>query len=260
LAQEDSSIFNSTGTLIVLGILLGSLIISAAILMAGNSIGDKVVAKLTGNVVLAPTGNGNANPTPNPTDQGNQPAAPTANMADLVKNAAATIGSDNAPVVIVEYSDFQCPFCRRWEQETKPSLLTNYINTGKVKLVYKDFPLSFHENALNFSEAARCAGDQGKFWDMHGKIVSEQDKVTTVTVDNIKQWATDLGLNTTTFNSCFDSKKFASAIQANQTEGSALGVSGTPSFFIGKANGTGQLVVGAQPYATFQSAIDALLQ
>ncbi len=247
----------------VLGMLLGSLIISGAILLAGNAVGDKLAAT-TGAAVLGQTG---TNP-----DAGTQPSqtAPTApaatqKMADLIKDSAGVIGNANAPVVIVEFSDYQCPFCRSWAENVKGSLQTDYIDTGKVKLAYKDFPLSFHPMAPTYATAARCAGEQNKYWEMHDKIYSEQAKfgsgtVSTVTKDNIKTWAADLGLNATAFNTCLDSDKFSAQIQTNMREGSRVGVSGTPSFFIGKAGGTGQLIVGAQPYTVFQAAIDAALQ
>ncbi|MDO8624850.1 MAG: DsbA family protein, partial [Candidatus Diapherotrites archaeon] len=125
------------------------------------------------------------------------------------------------------------------------------------------FPLSFHPLAEPFAHAARCAGEQNKFWEMHDRIFIEQAKfgtgtVSNVTLDTIKGWSTEMGFNSTQFNSCVDSKKYASQIQANTRDGTNFGVSGTPSFVIGTRNGTGQLMVGAQPYATMQAAIAAL--
>lgn len=213
----------------------------------GNGAGNNIPAAPTGNLTPPPA------------------AAPTVQMSDIVTNAAGAIGNDNAPVTIVEFSDYQCPFCRKWFDDVKGQLQTNYIDTGKVKLVYKDFPLSFHPMAQPYAEAARCAGDQSKYWEMHDKIFNEQSTkgqgtIQDFTNTDIKKWAQDLGLDSTSFDSCLDTGKYSSAVQANFTEGQQIGVSGTPAFFIGKSDGTGQLVVGAQPYATFQQAIDSLLQ
>lgn len=259
--KEENSFFNSQSTILVLGVLLGSLIISASILMAGNVIGDKVASKLTGNVVLNGTGTGDTNPTPTG-DTGNQPS-PTIQLSELMDNTAGSLGSENAPIVIIEYSDYQCPFCRTWVEASKAQLQREYIDTGKVRLIWKDFPLNFHPMAETYSNAARCAGEQGKYWQMHDTIFSEQGKkgqgtITDITVSDIKQWGSNLGLNTTQFNSCVDTDKYAAEIQDNTREGTSVGVGGTPSFVIGKSNGTGQLIVGAQPYSTFKAAIDAL--
>ena len=118
--------------------------------------------------------------------------------------------------------------------------------------------------AQPYAEAARCAGDQGKYWEFHDKIFVEQDKfgqgtISNITKDDVKKWALDLGLSATEFNSCLDTGKYNSVVQSNISDGSAAGVGGTPSFLIGKRGGTGQLLVGAQPYTSFKAAIDSLL-
>ncbi len=247
--------------ILAISILLGAVILGYSMMTAANAIGTGIqglTLQGTGNPSLIPT------PTPDPS-LGNNPPAPTAQMSDLIQNGAGTLGNENAPITIVEFSDYQCPFCRAWFKDTKGQLQTNYIDTGKVKLVYKDFPLSFHPMAQPYAEAARCAGDQSKYWEMHDKIFNEQSTkgqgtVQDFTATDIKKWATDLGLDATAFNNCLDTAKYASAVQANFTEGQQIGVSGTPAFFIGKSDGTGQLVVGAQPYTVFQQAIDSLLE
>ncbi len=160
-------------------------------------------------------------------------------------------GSASAPVTIIEFSDFQCPYCGRFFTDTLPQIEQNYIDTGKAKLIYRDFPLSFHPNAEPAAEAADCAGEQGKFWEMHDKLFGNQASLSDA---NYRQWAADLGLDTTQFNSCLDSKKYASEIQNDIQDGQAAGVSGTPTFFI-----NGNKVVGAQPYSVFEQAIDAAL-
>lgn len=204
-------------------------------------------------------------PSPAPT-----PSRDSAEIKGLLDGEAASLGDPTAKIVVIEYSDYQCPFCRRWFNDVKSQLDKEYIETGKVQFIYKDFPLSFHPMAIPYAQAARCAGEQDssgnydKYWEYHDKIFEEQQKfgsgtISNLTVDDIKQWAEELGLDTTQFNSCLDSGKYANDVQANFSEGQGVGVSGTPSFIIGKRDGTGQLIVGAQPYSVFKSTIDALL-
>ena len=157
-------------------------------------------------------------------------------------------GSADAPVTIVEFSDFQCPFCGRFYSDTLSSIDEKYIKTGKVKLVYRDFPLGFHPFAQKAAEAAECADEQSKFWEMHNKIFENQNAIE---VTNLKQYAKDLGLNTGTFDSCLDTGKYAAEVQKDFNDGSSYGVSGTPSFFI-----NGIQVVGAQPASVFEQIIE----
>jgi protein-disulfide isomerase len=175
------------------------------------------------------------------------------------------VGSDSAPVVIVEFSDFQCPFCRKFYTDSYQNLKQEYIDTGKVQLVYRDFPLSFHPSAQKSAEAAECAADQNKGWEMHDKMYTEEAKLGSGTVqysvDDMKRWASEIGLNTETFNDCLDSGKYASEVQKDEADGAAAGVSGTPSFIIGRRDGSGiSPISGAQPYNVFKTAIDQLLQ
>ncbi len=245
-------------------VLVSALIVSAAIFISGEEISGKItllsefkktqVIPKDSKEILAP----NPSPIPSVDSKG------SIQMNELLENAAATLGNPNAPVIIVEFSDYQCPFCRSWFNNTKSQLDKDYVETGKVFFVYKDFPLSFHSMAQPYAEAARCSGEQEKYWEMHNKIFEEQAKfgqgtVSNLTVKDIKSWAKNLGLNSSEFDSCLDSKKYSKIVQANFNEGSNIGVSGTPSFFIGKKDGTGRLIVGAQPFETFKSAIDLLL-
>lgn len=177
----------------------------------------------------------------------------------LVESDDPVLGNADAPVTIVEFSDFQCPFCRRFWADTYTQLKEEYIDTGKVRLVFRDYPLPFHEAATPSAIAANCADEQGKFWQYHDKMFIEQEKQgqSTVTygVTELKAWAQQLGLNTAQFNQCLDSKKYADEVEADTAAGSAAGVSGTPSFFV-----NGQLLVGAQPFSAFKALIDAELQ
>jgi len=157
-------------------------------------------------------------------------------------------GSNSAPVAMIEFGDFQCPFCGKFFSETLPQIEENYIKTGKVKFVYRDFPLDFHQYAEKAAEAAECAHEQGKFWEYHDKLFNNQQALD---VTNLKKYAKDLGLNSSEFDDCLDSGKMASEVQEDLQDGTALGISGVPSFFI-----NGIPIGGAQPYSSFQQIID----
>lgn len=188
------------------------------------------------------------------------PAEPAARENVQVDTGSLPVlGQEDAPVTIVEFSDFQCPFCRRFYTDAYQQLKKEYIDTGKVKLYFRHYPLDFHPMAVPSALAAECANDQDKFWEMHDKLYDEQEKKgsgTTIeyTNDDIKAWATDLGLEMTSFNTCFDSKKYEDRVTKDTADGSAAGVSGTPAFFI-----EGTELIGAQPFEAFKTIIDKKL-
>jgi protein-disulfide isomerase len=155
------------------------------------------------------------------------------------------LGPADAPVTIVEFTDFQCPFCKRSEDTIK-QLRAQYGD--KIRLVHMDFPLSFHSHALDAAKAARCANDQGKFWQYRDALFADQSKLSAT---DLKATAKQLGLNTTQFDSCFDKSKYQAAIQSDLAEGNQLGVDGTPAFFI-----DGRSLVGAQPLSAFTEVVD----
>jgi protein-disulfide isomerase len=181
-------------------------------------------------------------------------------------------GDVNAPITIVEFSDFQCPYCgaaegtnqdviAQFKQQyptwtpTIPDVITNYINTGKAKLYYRNFPLTtVHQYALNASLAAECANEQGKFWEYHDKLFANQNSLT---VTDLKSYAAGLGLNTAQFDSCLDTSKYNSTVMQDETDGIAYGIGGTPTFIIGTPAKGYQLVVGAVPYDQIKSVIDS---
>jgi protein-disulfide isomerase len=180
-------------------------------------------------------------------------AAPTV-KADVAEGRYVT-GDKNAPVTIVEFSDYQCPFCKRFYDQTEQQLIDTYVKTGKVKYSVRHFPLGFHQNAQKSAEAAECAGQQGKFWEMH-KVLFQYSQAdgTGLNVPDLKKYAADLKLDTAKFNSCLDNGETASIVQKDMSDGQAAGVSGTPSFYV-----NGKQLVGAQPFNMFQETIDAEL-
>ena len=178
---------------------------------------------------------------------------------DVSADDDAYLGDKDAPVTVIEFSDFECPFCRSFWRDTLPLIQSEYIDTGKVKFVYRDFPLSFHPGAMPAAQAAECAEDQGKYWEMHDKIFSEQGKLGSGTVQfgvsELKKWASEIGLNADNFNSCLDSQKYAEEVNNDTKDGQAAGVTGTPGFFI-----NGRIVVGAQPFSAFKQIIEEELK
>ncbi len=173
---------------------------------------------------------------------------------DFEPETVAVMGSPDATVTIVEFTDFQCPFCRRYTTETMPQLKQDYIDTGKVKYVLKNFPLTqIHPQAVLAAETAECAGEQGKYWEMHDKLFGEQKQWSgnSDAVSVFKGFAKDLGLDEKAFDECVTSERYKDKIMADQKEGIAAGVTGTPAFFI-----NGQFISGAQPYQVFQQIIE----
>ena len=162
------------------------------------------------------------------------------------------IENPDAPVTIIEFSDFQCPYCAKFYSETLPKIKEEYVKTGKVRIVYKHFPLAFHENAFKAAEAAECAREQGKFWEMHNKLFENSNALAE---NKLREYANSIGLNMEQFNSCLDSGKYYEKVIDDLREGQKLGVKGTPTFFI-----NGDKIVGAYPYEYFKQVIDRKLQ
>jgi protein-disulfide isomerase len=158
-------------------------------------------------------------------------------------------GPESAPITIVEFSDFECPYCARAEPTVK-EVLAQY--PGKIRLVYRDFPLPMHTRAPKAAEAAHCAGDQGKYWEMHEKLFANATKLE---VGDLKGYAREVGLDAGKFEKCLDSGEKAKVVETHRKAGEDAGVSGTPAFFI-----NGRLLSGAQPAEAFKAIIDQELK
>lgn len=193
-------------------------------------------------------------------DGGSIPSGGSGGKVSVSADDDPLLGNANAKVTIIEFSDFQCPFCRRHYTQTLPQLKKEYIETGKVKYVYRDFPLTqIHPAAVPAAEAAECADEQGKFWELHDKIFDEQNKQGVGTVqfgiEDVKKWASEVqGLDVAKLNQCLDSGKYTQEVQKDLADGLQAGVGGTPTFYI-----NGRELVGAQPFSAFKSTIDAEL-
>lgn len=190
------------------------------------------------------------------------PSAPTTASIMALGPRDAILGNASALVTLIEYGDYQCPFCARFFSETQPQITSNYINAGKVRMVFRNFPFLGPESTAA-AEAADCANDQGKFWPYHEALYQakvddenkgggENDGYFTRAL--FLSLAQNVGLNIATFTGCIDNNTDANLVTQEKAAATAAGVNATPTFFV---NGT--QVLGAQPYSAFQSAIDAAL-
>lgn len=190
--------------------------------------------------------------------QGAQPpAAPTIpQKVDATVGHLPIKGDKNAKITIIEFSDFQCPFCKQFVDTTYAQIVKEYVDTGKAKIAFRHFPLtSIHPNAQKAAEASECANDQGKFWEFHDELFKNQPTWSNQTADvaatTFTTYAGTVGIDTGAFASCVQSGKFAQAVNDDAADGQKAYVSGTPSFVI-----NGNLIVGAVPYATFKQTLD----
>ncbi len=178
------------------------------------------------------------------------------------------LGDKNAKVTLIDFSDYECPFCKRHFTDTYPQLKKDYIDTGKVKMVFRDLPLSFHQNAPKEAEAAECARKQGGdsiYYKYHDQIFTKTtSNGTGLALDQLPIIAKELGLNVNQFQSCLDSGEFKAEVDKDIADAGKVGASGTPTFFIGKSTSNGEIegikVVGAQPYSAFKVIIDEQLK
>ncbi|HYM43770.1 MAG TPA: thioredoxin domain-containing protein [Steroidobacteraceae bacterium] len=173
--------------------------------------------------------------------------------------AEPALGRVTAPLTMVEFTDYQCPYCRRFQAEVFPKLKHDYIDTGKLRFIARDLPLEIHAAAQPAAEAAHCAGEQGRFWEMHGALLGGPKDLAD---GGIEARAKALGLDLQRFRACVARGKYAAVIEAHVREADAAGITGTPGFIIGRAaHGelTGQRLEGAAPYESFDSYLRELL-
>jgi len=187
----------------------------------------------------------------------------------LPSNQSLTVGDNpfkgdkDAKLVLMEFSDYQCPFCARHFRETFPQIEKDYINTGKLRYVFRDFPIeSIHREAFKAHEAANCAGEQGKYWEMHDRLFQNQNQLGAA---ELPKHAEAIGLDLSAFQQCLNSGKQAGEIRKELEEGQKAGVNGTPTFFLGFQEADGKTIkvlrtiLGAQPHPQFNEAIEGAL-
>lgn len=163
-------------------------------------------------------------------------------------------GSDKAAVTLIEFSDFQCSFCRKFWQTTLPLIEKKYINTGKVKFVYRHFAI-LGRYSTAAAQGAECAGEQGKFWPYHDRLFASAGSPLAFTHGKLRGYAKESGLKSQAFNQCLDSGKHLKKVEGETAIAGFLGARGTPAFFL-----NGQMIVGAQPFEVFETAIERELK
>lgn len=243
---------------IAASIIVGSLLICGSIFY-----NTKLIVKqlASGSSYVAPPQNvAVAGNTATPT----APAAPTVPVTIADRANEPVLGNQEAKVTMVEFGDFQCPFCKEYFQQTLPDIKSKYVDTGKVKIIFRHYPLTqIHVNAQISAVAAECANQQGKFWQYHDLLYSNgQSDGTNLDKASLEKYADQLSLNAGTlglgknkFNQCLESNATLPIVNADQQEGVKAGVTGTPTFYI-----NGVQLVGAQPASVFEQAIEAALK
>lgn len=198
------------------------------------------------------------------TQVGEQKQAPTeeevkTNLSEeewkkVVANPVAVKGREDAPVTIVEFTDYQCPFCRRYFDEAYKKIISDYVETGKVRYLVHDLPLPFHENADEAAVAARCAGKEGKYWEMHDKLFEKQEEWqgSSEVKAALARYGKEVGVD---ISDCQDDEEVAGEVRNDVSLANEVGATGTPTFFI-----NGRLLVGAQPYESFKTMIEEELK
>jgi protein-disulfide isomerase len=177
-------------------------------------------------------------------------AAPAAADSNTIRRVNVSndpsIGPADAPVTIIEFSDYQCPYCQLWYQQVYQQLLDSYPN--QIRFVYRDLPLPSHPQSVPAAEAAECAGEQGDYWQYHDALFNQKYGLDRTAYE---QYASDLGLDMTAFTACLDSHRYLSEIQADAADASSIGLTGTPSFVI-----NGRVLIGALPLSDFKAVVD----
>src|SRR3990167_5472637 len=251
--SDNNSTFISTP----LAIVLGSFVIAVAILISGGVIQLQGVKTL--GAQASPLPQVGASPLP----QAEEPAGPM----EVSLDDDPVMGDKNAPLTMVEFSDYECPFCKRYFDQTLPEIKKDYVDSGKLKIVFRDLPLSFHDPmATTEAIAANCAREQGgdsKYFQFHDEMfkrtTSNGDGLDRAEIDKI---AADVGLNASNFKTCLDTEKYKDEVSKDLSDASNVGADGTPTFFIGKSEAgnkiTGTKLMGAQPYSAFKTIIDGI--
>jgi protein-disulfide isomerase len=186
------------------------------------------------------------------------PSAVGGKDAGLVNGEGRLRGDPKAPVTLIEYSDFTCGYCRKFFQETWPRLQARYVDTGKVRFLYRDFPRASEGAAVNAALAARCAGDQGRYWPMHDRLYGRHHEAA-----ELQRHAAAIGLDVPAFAACVQDGKHRDGIFQDKEEGLDVGVRGTPGFVLQLTKQTGEpaiLIPGAFPFDVFAEQIDRLLK
>jgi protein-disulfide isomerase len=244
-----------------IALIFGSILISVTLLVSLLSINSNI--KKLGKGDIAGT---NTNTNTDTTGTDNTGTTPTTGKTTIDDDPIMG-NKDKAKIAIVEFSDFECPFCKTFQQNTFSQIKKDYIDTNKAIFVYRDYPLSFHEpNATDEANAATCVfkmGGTDKFWKFHDLIYKNTPSNKGLQKSSLYEYAAQVGVNKDEFKSCLDNLKYKDESVKDETDGANAGVDGTPGFIIGvldkDGNVSGELISGAQPYDTFKAAIERQL-
>ena len=189
------------------------------------------------------------------TQGNNQPA-----LALFSANASPVLGDANAPITLVEFGDYQCFFCNKFFHETETDIIKNYVETGKVKIIFKDFTI-IGPDSITAAQATHCANDQGKYWEFHDELYNSWagENNGWASMEEIKKFANNLELDSGIFNECMDSKKYESLVAASRADAQTLGLTGTPGFFVIGPDNQITKIGGAQPFEVFQRIFESEL-
>ena len=192
-----------------------------------------------------------------PAQENNQPAF---SLSIFTANSSPFLGNENAPITLVEFGDYQCFFCNKFFHETEGAIIKNYVETGKVKIIFKDYTI-IGPDSISAAQATHCANDQGKFWEYHDDLYDNWDGENNgwASVNKLKEFAKNLGLDSVMFDECLDSNKYENLVLASSTDAKTLGLSGTPGFFVIGPDNKITKIPGAQPFESFQNIFDAEL-
>lgn len=200
-------------------------------------------------------------PSPETSSQNIQNTSQTVGLDMITGNVSPVLGSDNAPITMIEFGDYQCFYCNNFFHNTESDIVKNYIDTGKVKMYFKDFTI-IGQDSVNAANAAHCAQDQGKFWEYHDTLYSNWSGENTgwASSANLERFANQVGLNQNQFNQCMIQAKYIATIRNSVSDANNLGLTGTPDFFIMGPDNSVTKVVGAQPYSVFDDIFKSKLQ
>jgi len=175
-------------------------------------------------------------------------------------SGSPVLGSPSAPITIVEFGDYQCEACYHWYHNTRADIIDNYIETGKVNLVFIDLPF-LGRDSITAAQATYCADDQGKYWEYHETLYNFQEAIDNgwASKDRLVSFAFDLDMNMDEFNDCMDSSKYAKRVKANYDESQRFGAEATPTFLIISPDGAVKKITSAQPYSVFSQVIEPML-
>lgn len=188
------------------------------------------------------------------------PEPPPPQRAKLSLDGVPMLGVKTAPITIVEYTDYQCPYCQRFHVTTFADIKKNYIDTGMVRFFSRDMPLDFHPNAMRAAQAARCANEQGKFWQLRDVMGANPNNLD---MDSIVRFATELKMDGKALRACVESDKYKNLVQTDLVEAMKVGATGTPTFVVGRTTPEGvdgEVMIGALPFPMFDEKLKSLLK